>query len=227
MIRSAISRLAKSSVFDAARRDFGTASSVGFVGLGRMGLPMAKNLAQSTSVVAFDTNLIACQEAADSGIRIVDSVRAVATESSGDVLITMLPGDQAFQQVMTEWQESLSLTDSSKCILNCSTVSPSTSKTWESIYRSEGHTVIDAPVSGGVKGATDGTLTFMVGCESEQDLEKAQPYLDVMGKRTVRCGKPGAGSATKLCVSVSSRSRRAVTKAIHESALTLESKRFF
>lgn len=202
MIRSTIS-LAKASVVTSAttRRSF---ASVGFVGLGRMGLPMAKNLAQSsnTSVVAFDTNPTACQEATASGIRIVDSVRAVAQESAADVWITMLPGDQAFHQVMTEWHELMTKDNNKKFILNCSTVSPSTSKTWEAAYRAEGHTVIDAPVSGGVKGATDGTLTFMVGCQSEQDLEKVQPCLDIMGKRTVHCGSPGAGSATKLCVSI-------------------------
>ena len=71
----------------------------------------------------------------------------------------------------------------------------------------------DAPVSGGVKGATDGTLTFMVGFQSEQDLEIVQPYLDIMGKRTVHCGKPGAGSATKICVSFE-KMRRKMTKAM-------------
>ena len=205
MIRSGAvlaSRTAAKSPFGSttgmARRNFGS-SSVGFVGLGRMGLPMAKNLAKLTSVVAFDSNPAACQEATKSGIHMVDSVRAVGEESTSGVLIAMLPGDQAFDSVMTEWKDSLKKKVS---VLNCSTISPMTSKAWEATFRAQGHAVIDAPVSGGVKGATDGTLTFMVGCNAKEDLEKVQPYLDVMGKRTVYCGKPGAGSATKLCVRI-------------------------
>lgn len=168
---------------------------IGFVGLGPMGLPMAKNLALRTSVVAFDTNSIACKEAKESDIEIVDTVEEVGARNC-DVLITMLPGDQAFDQVMTSWQESLL---QEQYIINCSTVSPSTSKIWQASYRERGHVVVDAPVSGGVKGATEGTLTFMVGCDREEELEKVKPYLDIMGKRTIHCGKPGAGSATKLC----------------------------
>ena len=147
MIRSgiALAKLAKSSaVVGMARRN--ASSSVGFVGLGRMGLPMAKNLAAAqTRIVAYDTNPVACQEATESGIQIVDSVRAIVdgTDKEDFVLITMLPGDQAFTHVMTEWQGALSNgTGNKRVVLNCSTVSPSTSKTWESTYRAAGHTVI-------------------------------------------------------------------------------------
>jgi 3-hydroxyisobutyrate dehydrogenase len=177
----------------ALRREF---SSVGFVGLGRMGLPMAKNLVKSTAVVAFDTNPIACEDARQSGIHIADSIAAVGTSDS-QVLFTMLPGDLAFNQVMTEWQGSF---DKKRYIVNCSTVSPSTSKRWAENFRANGgHSVLDAPVSGGTAGATNGTLSFMVGCEDENDLQVVQSYLDVMGQRTIHCGKAGAGSATKLC----------------------------
>lgn len=179
--------------FSVGRRKF---SSLGFVGLGRMGLPMAKNLVQSTAVVAFDSNPIACDDASESGIDIVDSLAAVAASDS-QVLICMLPGDQAFNEVMTEWQGSF---DTKRYVVNCSTVSPSTSKRWAEIFRTDGgHAVLDAPVSGGTTGASNGTLSFMVGCEDENDLKAVQLYLDVMGQRTICCGKPGAGSATKLC----------------------------
>mmetsp|Transcript_6151 Transcript_6151/g.12328 ORF Transcript_6151/g.12328 Transcript_6151/m.12328 type:complete len:343 (+) Transcript_6151:86-1114(+) len=195
--------LSSSLVATVMRRTFASSSNavVGFVGLGRMGLPMAKNLAKSTSsvVVAYDTNPTACAEATASNIQILDSVRAVG-ERQCDVLISMLPGDPAFDAVMTEWQEVFATADTAQTILNCSTVSPSTSKKWQETYHLVGgHTVIDAPVSGGVKGATDGTLTFMVGCQRMEDLDKVRPYLDVMGKQTFHCGPPGTGSATKLC----------------------------
>ena len=168
-----------------------------------MGLPMAKNLANRTpSVVAFDSNPTACAEAMACNIQILDSVQAVG-ERQCDVLISMLPGDQAFDTVMTEWRELFARagnTHKPQTILNCSTVSPSTSKKWQESYHLHGgHIVIDAPVSGGVKGATDGTLTFMVGCQSHEDLDKVRPYLDIMGKQTFYCGPPGTGSATKLC----------------------------
>lgn len=80
-----------------------------------------------------------------------------------------------------------------------SQVNPSTSHHWHKESTACGHYRIDAPVSGGVKGATDGTLTFMVGCDEPTILEQAQPYLEVMGQRIIPCGGPGAGSATKLC----------------------------
>jgi 3-hydroxyisobutyrate dehydrogenase len=62
-----------------------------------------------------------------------------------------------------------------------------------------GHAMLDAPVSGGVKGAQDGTLTFMVGCDDDDALEMARPWLNKMGKRIVPCGGAGTGSVTKLC----------------------------
>lgn len=177
---------------------------VGFVGLGQMGMPMAKNLARETSVIAFDTSPAARREASQGGMQIVDSVEEVGT-SHCDVLVTMLPGDAAFDHVMARWQDTCLKNTSGdndkkqQYIINCSTVSPSTSKVWEASCRALGHVVVDAPVSGGVKGATDGTLTFMAGCDSQEDLAKVQPFLDIMGKRTIHCGKPGTGSATKLC----------------------------
>ena len=170
-------------------------SSVGFVGLGQMGLPMAKNLVKTIPVVAYDTNPAACDEASKNGISIVDSVGAVGSRNC-DVLITMLPGDKAFDQVMTEWQE---LFDKKRYIVNTSTVAPSTSKKWAKAYREKGHAVLDAPVSGGIVGASKGTLSFMVGCEDKEDLKIVEPYLTSMGQRVILCGAPGAGSATKLC----------------------------
>lgn len=213
LIRCLGSHLTK-AVVRSTRRTFASSSTVfnshhhhegavvGFLGLGRMGLPMAKNLAKSTStVLAYDTNPNACAEATASQIEILDSVRAVG-ERDCDVLITMLPGDQAFDAVMMEWRNLFMESSAPKrqqTILNCSTVSPSTSKKWQQTFREIGHSVIDAPVSGGVRGATDGTLTFMVGCQSKEELDRVTPFLDVMGKQTFHCGPPGTGSATKLC----------------------------
>jgi 3-hydroxyisobutyrate dehydrogenase len=186
---------ARVSFLTPLQRHFVSARRVGFVGLGRMGLPMARNLARTTDVIVYDPSPVACDEALASGMKVVESAQAVGA-SDCEVLFAMLPGCQAFDSVMEEWKDCVR---ENQTIVNCSTVSPSTSKKWEAAYRAKGHTVFDSPVSGGVTGAGDGTLTFMVGCESEDELAKVKPFLDLMGKRAIYCGKAGAGSATKLC----------------------------
>ena len=90
-------------------------------------------------------------------------------------------------------------TTSPKLFVDCSTVNPGTSRKWQRLWAERGSAMLDAPVSGGVTGATDASLTFMVGCDNEQDLHTARPYLDRMGKRVFLCGGPGNGSTTKLC----------------------------
>jgi 3-hydroxyisobutyrate dehydrogenase-like beta-hydroxyacid dehydrogenase len=105
-----------------------------------MGLPMARNLAKSTDVIAYDPSPVACDEALASDIKVVESVTAVGA-SDCEVLFTMLPGCQAFDSVMEEWKDFV---QENQTIVNCSTVSPSTSKKWESAYRANGHKVFDA-----------------------------------------------------------------------------------
>lgn len=199
---------------------------VGFVGLGQMGLPMAQNLAKHSQiykVVAFDPNPTACDQARQSGIDIVNSVEQVATTvlvqpkastnnnsndrngRAGDTLIAMLPDDRIVDAVLSTWQDEIVTISSHDAasnpiyIVNGSTVSPSTSRKWEEAFRELNVVMVDAPVSGGMAGARKGTLTFMAGCASAAHLDQVQPYLDIMGARTVHCGPPGTGSATKLC----------------------------
>jgi 3-hydroxyisobutyrate dehydrogenase len=201
---------------------------VGFIGLGNMGLPMAINLAtknKQNSVVAFDLNPDACTKAKDASCEIAKSIHDIGTLSVQQcpVIITMLPGCATVDSVMeilltcstTTTSNSIKDNKGGRVIVDCSTVSPTTSRKWHDAWQKHGHVMLDAPVSGGVKGATDGTLTFMVGCpdpmEDDNDndneyqkknkagLEKALPYLNSMGQRVMYCGKAGTGSATKLC----------------------------
>lgn len=169
---------------------------VGFVGLGNMGLPMSINLAkEDLSVLAFDVNPDSCTSASSHGVSIASSAGEIA-ESDCQVIFTMLPGCDTVSSTMAEMLEAVK---GPKVVVDCSTVSPTTSREWHAKWTQAGHSMLDAPVSGGVKGATDGTLTFMVGTDHEHGMDKAQPYLDIMGQRSIYCGGAGAGAATKLC----------------------------
>jgi 3-hydroxyisobutyrate dehydrogenase len=161
-----------------------------------MGLPMALNLAKAKTVVAFDLNEQARIMAQEKGIAIQDSIVSVAQESS--TIITMLPSDDAVHSVLRTVMENC---PSNSTIIDCSTVSPTTSRHWHEQLASQGHFFVDAPVSGGVKGAQTASLTFMVGSgASESHLtDIVTPLLESMGQRIIPCGGPGAGAATKLC----------------------------
>ena len=164
-----------------------------------MGLPMSIRLSKQNSVVAFDTNPHACEAASKSGMEIATSVSQIGRDC--DVIFTMLPSCEAVDAVMADLSSSTT-SEKKKLIVDSSTVNPATSRRWHANWSEKGHALVDAPVSGGVKGAQDGTLAFMVGSQSEQDFERAKPYLEQMGKRAISCGGPGSGTATKLCNNV-------------------------
>jgi 3-hydroxyisobutyrate dehydrogenase len=174
-------------------------NKIGFVGLGNMGLPMCLNLKKSEkTIMAFDMNELALDKAEKGGIQCTNSLPEIG-QSGCDIIFTMLPGDDAVHQVMPMLMKIW------PCILvDCSTVSPTTSRHWHSQVAMEGGELgafLDAPVSGGVKGAQDATLTFMVGADHSHSaaLEAVRPFFELMGKRVIHCGGPGTGAATKLC----------------------------
>ena len=175
-------------------------TKLGFVGLGNMGLPMCLNLAKSNKdIVAYDTNATALQKAEKGGIQCVDSLVELG-QADCNAIFTMLPGDAAVDAVMPVLMQNWP-----RVIVDCSTVSPSTSRHWHAhvaMEGGEGSTMLDAPVSGGVKGAQDATLTFMVGADHTEEgspYETIRPLLELMGQRVIHCGGPGTGAATKLC----------------------------
>lgn len=167
-----------------------------------MGLPMVKNLSKITPVVAFDSNPSTSYEALQCcpNIEVASSLAQVRNECH-DVIFTMLPGCHALNEVMEDMMTiqtvrgANSSNKQSVVYVDCSTVSPSTSRRWHN----QVPFFVDAPVSGGVKGASEATLTFMVGSDHNEAVEKARPYLESMGKRIIECGHGGAGAATKLC----------------------------
>ncbi|MEM1274860.1 MAG: 3-hydroxyisobutyrate dehydrogenase [Pseudomonadota bacterium] len=162
---------------------------IGFVGLGNMGAPMARNLALAGhDVVGFDI-ASACPES----VRAVGSAAEAATDS--DVVITMLP-DGAILRAVAE--EVIPAMRSGAVLLDCSTVDVESASAVAGQAAEAGLHALDAPVSGGIGGAEAGTLTFMVG-GTEDAFATCAPLFEVMGQKAVLCGPSGNGQAAKIC----------------------------
>jgi 3-hydroxyisobutyrate dehydrogenase len=168
---------------------------VAFLGLGHMGLPMALNLIKAGHEVrGFDVMPAAVDAASAAGVPVAQfGVDAVA---GAEVVITMFP---AGRHVISAYQdELLGAADPGTLFIECSTIAVDEARTAHALAVEAGHRNVDAPVSGGVVGAENGTLAFMVG-GSDEDFAAALPLLEVMGKRIVHCGGPGLGQAAKVC----------------------------
>ncbi len=172
-------------------------ATVGFIGLGNMGGPMAKNLmAAGHSVHVFDLSEQAVATAiADGGTKAGTVAEAV---KSADVVVTMLPAGKHVRSVYTGEDGILSAVPSSAILIDSSTIDVTSARDVQAAAAEKGVDMVDAPVSGGVGGASAGTLTFMVG-GSDKAFERAKPFLDIMGKNIVHAGGPGNGQAAKIC----------------------------
>ena len=162
---------------------------IGFIGLGNMGGPMARNLAAAGHQVSgFDP------VAADmDGIRPVTSAADAA--EGADVVITMLPNGQILRSVAAQVIPAMR---PGAVLCDCSTVDVGSARAVAADAAAAGLGALDAPVSGGIGGAAAGTLTFMVGGTSEA-FAQVQPLFDIMGQKAVHCGAAGAGQAAKIC----------------------------
>lgn len=165
---------------------------IGFVGLGNMGLPMARNLVRAGHEVAgYDLSAAAMDAAAEAGISRAQSAADAARGAA--FVITMLP---AGTHVRDAWLGAGGMAEAASpdaVLLDCSTIDVTTAREVAS-----GRNMLDAPVSGGTMGAENGTLTFMVGGDAEA-FARAKPLLEAMGRTVVHCGASGAGQAAKLC----------------------------
>jgi 3-hydroxyisobutyrate dehydrogenase len=175
-------------------------SRVAFLGLGHMGLPMARNLAAAGhDVVGFDVFPAAVAAATDAGLEVAASGVEAATDA--DVVITMF---QSGAQVLAAYDGDgaggglLDVARPGTLFIDCSTIAVDEAQAAHALATVAGHRMLDAPVSGGVVGAENATLAFMVG-GADTDFEAAKPLLDVMGRRVVHCGGPGLGQAAKVC----------------------------
>lgn len=169
-------------------------STIAFLGLGNMGGPMAANLLGAGHTVrGFDPVPSSLQAAVDAGATGCDSAAEAAR--GADVVITMLPSGALVAQV---YDEILDEAAEGALFIDSSTISVDDARATGERARAAGFAHIDAPVSGGVKGATAGTLAFMVG-GAEEEFAAAREILEPMAGKIVHCGIPGSGQAAKLC----------------------------
>jgi 3-hydroxyisobutyrate dehydrogenase len=169
-------------------------SRIAFLGLGNMGGPMAANLVKAGhSVAGFD--LVDAAKTAAAGVGVAIAGSASEAVADADVVITMLP---AGRHVLAAHADFLPAASKGTLVIDCSTIDVESAKRAHEAGAATGMLTLDAPVSGGVGGASAGTLTFMCG-GSPEAFASAKPILEAMGKRIVHCGGAGAGQAAKIC----------------------------
>ena len=169
---------------------------IGFIGLGNMGLPMANNISKAgIEVNAFDLSEKALIQAENLGMSIKQDSKSVLEDI--DALITMLPNGSSVEKIFLE-DNLLEVINKRTLIIESSTISPGISKKISTIAKNHGFSMLDAPVSGGVKGAELGNLTFIVG-GSQADLEKGLSLFKIMGDKIFYAGESGSGQIAKLC----------------------------
>ncbi len=182
--------------------------NVGFIGLGKMGGPMARNLiGAGHSLTVNDINEAATAQHRELGASLADTPRAVAEAS--EVVFTSLPGPAEIEQVALGTEGLIHGLAKGTVYVDLSTGSPSVIRYVAERIEAGGASVIDAPVSGGVSGADKGTLAVMVGGDPEV-VERVRPLLEVLGSSVVYVGSVGAGTVAKLVHNAISMSTRIV-----------------
>ena len=169
-------------------------TTIAFIGLGNMGNPMAANLVKAGHTVhGFDLMPENLEAAGRNGITVM--ANAVATVKDADVIVTMLP---AGKHVLSVYEDIAPKAGKGALLIDSSTIDVESARKAHAIAARHDLLSIDAPVSGGVGGATAGTLTFMAG-GSKDAFAKAESVLEPMAGRVVHCGDAGAGQAAKIC----------------------------
>ena len=169
-------------------------ATIGFIGLGNMGAPMAANLVKAGHHISgFDVVPASREASARDGVQIVANARA--TVENADIVVTMLP---AGEHVLSVWNDIAPHARQGTLFIDCSTIDVASARQAHKIAAANGVATLDAPVSGGVGGAKAGTLTFMCGGTSHA-FERGKPVLEHMGKRIVHCGEAGNGQVAKIC----------------------------
>lgn len=172
-------------------------ATIGFIGLGNMGLPMARNLVKAGhSVQGFDMVVTARQALASAGGRAADSGAAAAR--GAEIIITMLPAGQHVRAVYQGEGGVIAVAAKGALLIDCSTIDVASARAVASAAQAAGCEMLDAPVSGGTAGADAGTLTFMVG-GSDAAFARAEPILKAMGRNVLHAGASGTGQAAKIC----------------------------
>ncbi len=174
-----------------------TSERIAFIGLGNMGGPMAVNLHKAGyAVTAFDLSADALGKVREQGVTAAESAKA-AVQGAG-IVISMLPASRHVEALYLGDDGLMAQLPEGTLVIDCSTIAPASAQKVAAAAKARGVAMIDAPVSGGVAGASAGTLTFIVGGETAA-LERARPLLEAMGKNIFHMGEAGAGQVAKLC----------------------------
>ena len=170
-------------------------SRVGFIGLGIMGKPMAKNLLKAgIDLMVCDLNEQAVKEVVECGAQ-ASSYREIGEKC--DIVFLILPNGDISKSVLFDEGGVAQTLTAGKVICDMSSVTPVESKECFAGLKKIGVGFVDSPVSGGEPGAVNGTLAFMAGGRQE-DFDKLMPYYNIMGSSAVLIGDSGSGSVTKL-----------------------------
>ena len=171
------------------------AEKVGFIGLGIMGKPMAKNLMEAGyELVLYNRTLEKAEELSEDGAEVAANPREVAENS--EIIVTMLPDSPDVRNVVAGKDGVLEGIEEGALLVDMSTISPVVTEELAEAVKKKGASMLDAPVSGGDVGAIEGTLSIMVGGE-EEDFERAKPLFEVMGKTVTHVGPSGTGQVVK------------------------------
>ena len=172
-------------------------TQIAFIGLGHMGLPMARNLLKAGfALKVFDLVPAAVAELAKDGAQAAGS--AAEAVQGTDVVISMLPASRHVEGLYLGDAGLLHLLAPGTLVLECSTIAPESARKVHQAAAARGLEMLDAPVSGGTAGAAAGTLTFMIG-GAAATLEKARAIFEAMGKNIFHAGPDGAGQVAKVC----------------------------
>ena len=172
-------------------------AKIGFIGLGNMGGPMARNLLKAGHALAvFDLVPAAVETAVAAGAQ--KSPSAAAAAGFGEIVLTMLPAGEHVRRVHLGPSGVIAAAKPGALLIDCSTIDVATAREVSAAAGKSGLAMVDAPVSGGVAGAEAASLTFMVGGDAAA-FARAEPILKAMGKAVIHAGGPGNGQAAKIC----------------------------
>jgi len=170
---------------------------IGFIGLGVMGAPMARNLlAAGYEVIAWNRSDRPLEELVAAGARAADGPAALAREA--DVVISIVKDDAAVREVLGGPEGAIAAARPGSLVVDMSTVSPALVRELAAEAAAREVAFLDAPVSGGDVGAREGALSIMAGGDAAA-VERARPVFDVLGSRVTHVGAAGAGQVAKAC----------------------------
>ncbi|MGW9018965.1 NAD(P)-dependent oxidoreductase [Priestia megaterium] len=174
--------------------------TLGWIGLGHMGAPMAKNLLQAGyKVNVYNRSIEKTTSLVEIGATKLDSPKEVVEQS--DIIFVMLSDSKAVQAILTQDNGVLNAIHSGKVVVDMSTISPEDSLSFAKLVSEKGGVYLDAPVSGSVGAAVAGQLVILVGGQ-KKTIELCQPYFNILGKETIYFGSNSKGSSAKLAINL-------------------------